>query len=331
MRILLALVLAIAPLQTRADPVVDRALTDVIMPGLATFADSTQHLAEVAQEDCTADSAPLRAAWNGAMDAWFGVQDLRLGPLEEEARRQNIAFWPDNTGHRPRALTRLLASNAIPQDAAGYAQHPVSVRGLYALEAMLYEPRFNTYGTGDPGCALVRAAAADLAALAAEVQDAWQADFAATLQTAGTPENTRFLTEREARQALFTALMVSLHFDIDERLGQPMGSFDKPRPLRAGGRLSDRAQRNLELSLAAHEALAMALKPDATETHAALERVRDRATALDDPAFAGAADPGGRFQLEALQTALDQVLRIANDEIGPALGVRMGLNSLDGD
>lgn len=332
MRLLIA-ALCLLPLPLRADPVIDRVLDEVVSPGLAGFTAATGALEAAAAADCRANSDDLRAAWAGAMDAWFGIADLRFGPLEEDARRQIIAYWPDKAGHRPKALARWLAGwQPGAEDAAAFRAQPVSVRGLYAVESMLYDPRFNSYTKSDAGCALVRLATADLAATAREVAGDWERDFAVTLRTAGEAGNARFLDAIEARQAIFTALLTSLQFDIVERTGLPLGTVETPRPTRAEGRLSGRSQRNLELSLAAHEALARALVPEgATLTGEDFERVRWMAARLDDPDFSGVADPTGRFRLEAVQTALTLLRTVANEELSAALGVSMGLNALDGD
>ena len=332
MRLLIA-ALCLLPLPLRADPVIDRVLDDVVTPGFTSFVAATGALERAAQADCRASSDGLRGAWNAAMDAWLSVADLRFGPLEDDARRQIIAYWPDKSGHRTKALARLLTpGNPGLADAGLFRQQPVSVRGLYGIEAMIYDPRFNGYGPDDPGCALVRMAAADLDETARAAAEAWDTDFAATLRTAGDGANARFLDEIEARQVVFTALLASIQFDINERIGLPIGTVETPRPLRAEGRLSGRAQRNLELALAAHERLAMALAPDdALMTAEDFERVRFMAGKLDDPDFSGVETPTGRFRLEAAQTALTLLRTVANEELSAALGVTMGLNALDGD
>jgi uncharacterized protein len=180
----------------------------------------------------------------------------------------------------------------------------------------------------------VQAASADLAQIGAGLQDAWRDDFVTVMQTAGNNRNARFLDASEARQVVFTALLVSLQFDINERLGLPLGTYDKPRPLRAEGRLSGRSQRNLELSLAGHDRLATALVGEPSQalgTREDFERIRWMAGQLDDPDFSGVADPGARFKLEALQSAVTLLKATVNDELSAALGVKMGLNALDGD
>jgi predicted lipoprotein len=52
---------------------------------------------------------------------------------------------------------------------------------------------------------------------------------------------------------------------------------------------------------------------------------------FDDPDFSGVTEPSRRFRLETLQTALVVLRAVLHEELSAALGVVMGLNSLDGD
>lgn len=115
-----------------------------------------------------------------------------------------------------------------------------------------------------------------------------------------------------------------------------MGSFDRPRPTRAEARRSGRSLRHVILSLEATRDLAALLAQDAPETAAYLDtayaRALDRAEKLaDDPAFAGAAEPMGRFRLEVLQNDIDQIRDIVGRDLAPLLGVTAGFNAFDGD
>lgn len=332
----LALALFALPAQTypaAADPVVDRVVTGTILPRFAAFTEATAALDKAAVADCLATSPDLRAAWNAAFDAWIPASAFRIGPLEENGRGLAIAFWPDPKGATDRALAALLAGDGAPL-ASGrtYAEVSVAARGLYALEVMLYDPDFNTYTVADPGCALTRAAAADLAALAAEVEADWRGDFAPLLQTAGAPGNTRFLSEHEARQAIFTQLVTQLGFDAEVRVGRPLGSITRPRPLRAESREAGRSLHNVTLSLAANRALAEALTEGGTEyLFDYFDYAQSVAAKLDDPVFAGVDTPTGRLKVEEVKTAIERVQGDAAAELAAELGVAAGFNALDGD
>ena len=80
----------------------------------------------------------------------------------------------------------------------------------------------------------------------------------------------------------------------------------------------------MALSLGALRELAAALA-DAPETRAAPARAIASAEALDDPALAGVVEPRGRVRVEALQDEVRAAREAAEAEIGPALGVRPGV------
>ena len=205
------------------------------------------------------------------------------------------------------------------------ARSSVAARGLLALERLLYvapdTPR---------RCEAIRALAADLDRVASEIEAGWRDGYADAMRDAGEAGNTTFFAEAEAEAALYTALQSGMDFIEEQRLGRPMGTFDRPTPERAEAWRSGRAQRNVALSLAALRDLAAALA-EAPRTRAALDEAVAAAEALDDPAFAGVGDPAGRFRLEALQQKVRDARRIAGEEIGAALGVTEGFNALDGD
>lgn len=326
MRPVLSLILALAatPVIAGIDDVIDAH----ILPGYATFAQTTAALNDVAG-DCSA--AALRPAWNDAFDAWMGVSHLRFGPVEQDGRSVIVAFWPDARGATPRALAALITDNdPIIETPEGTAQISVAARGLFALEYLLFDAQFAD--TGIYGCALVQALTLDLATVAAEVNDVWHETYATTLRTAGAPGNATYLSDREAKQALFTALLSGLEFTADQRLGRAMGTYQRPKPTRAEAWRSERSQRNVVLSLHALSDLAHHLSDDSAPlTEAAMARAIALTEALDDPALAGVAEPGSRLKIEVVQQAVRAALDAALAEIGPALGVSAGFNSADGD
>ena len=319
----LILVLTILASPTLAD--VEEVVVEHILPGQAAFAEAAEGLARAAREDCSADA--LRGPWDAAYDAWLAVAHLRFGPAEEEGRAQAVAFWPDERDATGRALEGLLAQDdPAALEPAAFARQSVAARGLLALERLLTEI---PYGEGDRACGLARAIAADLAATADALRAGWD-DQARALRTAGEPGNALYLSEDEARATLYTALATGLEFVADGRLGRPLGTFDRPRPLRAEARRSGRSARNVALSLAALRDLAAALAP-APLTLAALDRAIGSAEALDDPAFAGVAEPASRIRIEALRTEVAEAREVAAVEIGEALELTAGFNALDGD
>ncbi|MEM8742671.1 MAG: imelysin family protein, partial [Pseudomonadota bacterium] len=209
----------------------------------------------------------------------------------------------------------------------------VAVRGFYALEFLLYDPTFADIGGSDYRCRLTQAIARDIAQNAAEIFTEWRNIEAELFATAG--ENDSFRNVAEANQALFKALSTGLEFTRDLRLGRPLGSFERPRPSWAEARRSGRSLRHVVLSLVSLRDLALRLAEGDAELSDTLdrgfERALDLATKLDDPVFAGVADPSERFRIEALQSAVKDVHAVVLGQLGPKLGVAAGFNSLDGD
>ncbi|MDT8853607.1 imelysin family protein [Paracoccaceae bacterium Fryx2] len=319
----LALLLIVLATPARAD--FTETVRDHILPGQAAFAAATAVLAETTAQGC--DPAEVQPAFHAAYDAWMAVQHLRFGPVETDGRSLAIAFWPDPKAIGERAQRALLLADPAVLEPAAFAEQSVAARGLPALERLLYpaEPL-----AADP-CPLIRATAADLARIAAEVNEGWTGGFADLLLTAGEPGNTTYLTRPEARQALFTQLAAGLEFLDDQRLGRPLGSFTTPRPERAEARASGRSLRNILLALQAMRGMVETLTPDAPLTIAAFDHAIAVATGLDDPVLVGVADPEGRLKVEILQQAVVALRGVILAELAPEMDVGIGFNAQDGD
>ncbi|MEM9148006.1 MAG: imelysin family protein [Pseudomonadota bacterium] len=322
---LIPIILLVA-LPAQAEPVVDVAIADHILPGAQRLSAEAEALTAAARQDCAPESAALRAAYHAAFDAWIGVSHLRFGPAEAEDRAFALAFWPDPRGTTAKTLTRLLAAeDAAVESADAFARQSVAVRGFYALERMLYDPP-----DGDAGyaCRLTQAIATDIAQTASAMEAGWPA-HTALMQTPG-PANPVYLDAGEVRRALYTALDTGLEFIVATRLARPLGSLEKPRPKRAEAWRSRRSLKNVALSLDALRALAATLGAG-DEAEAAFARAISRAETLDDPVFAGVSKPIGRVRVEALQQAILDIRQALATELAPKLGVTAGFNSLDGD
>ncbi len=320
----LALILSVLSLPALAD--VPKTLKDHVIPGYTQLAEATADLSAVAADDCTADG--VRPAYHTAYDAWIGISHIQFGPLEDRDLTLAMAFWPDPKDRTGKALARLTsAADDIVDDPDSFGEVSAAAQGFTALERMLYDPQQDT----DYACRLTRAIATRLARNTQELAANWPA-FADVMLTAGQEGNTRFQSPEEAQRALYTALSTGLEFLHDQRLGRPLGTYDRPRPRRAEAYRSERTLRHIELSLAALENLAVSLADvPLPKTLAAFANARDRAAALDDPTLAGVAEPASRFRIEVLQQSVRAVQIAVIDEIGAPLGITAGFNSLDGD
>lgn len=298
-----------------------KVVSDHARPGYAAFAAAAAGLAALD----TCDPETLRPAFHATYDAWLAVAHLHLGPSEDEGRSLAILFWPDPKRLGAKAQTALLAADPASLTPEALAQQSVAARGLSGLERLLYPAEALP---ADP-CPLILATADDLGRMAGDLAAAW-GPFGETLLTAGQTGNDRFLTANEATQALFTQLATGLEFVADRRIGRPLATMDKPRPDLAEAQASDRALRNITLSLQALRSLALALNPDSPKTAAAFDHAITLAQALD-PDLGKITDPQAWLKLEILQQAVRSTRETAIAELGPALGVELGFNAGDGD
>ncbi|GAB1363332.1 hypothetical protein MASR1M32_25680 [Rhodobacter sp.] len=104
-----------------------------------------------------------------------------------------------------------------------------------------------------------------------------------------------------------------------------------PRPERAEAVASGRSLRNLRLSLQALKEFALALSPDLPQSVAGFDKAIALAGQLEDPAFAGVADPQGWLKVQILQQRVQALRQTVVAELGGQLGVDVGFNSADGD
>ena len=308
--------LAFCCLATPAMADLDAVLDTHVLPRMDSFAAAARDLA---QAPCDAMSDPFAET---AL-AWAAVSHLALGPAEEGGRASAILFWPDDRDATRRGLQLLEAQGPDAWTPEALARASVAARGLGALERLIFE-------ADTQPCDLIKALARDLAATAGAVNDGWRGEFGQAMRTAGQPGNTRFLAPEEAEAAFFTVLVAGLTHIAEDRLGRPMGTFERPRPARAELRRSGLSMDIVIAALTAQRELASALAPD-PRTDAVLSRALDAARALPRDALARTEDLSMRFRVEALQSVVREAAGIAQEEIGDALAVQAGFNAGDGD
>jgi uncharacterized protein len=311
---------------------IETIVSDHILRGFSNLAVETRALKLAADTDCSADSAMLRAAWHQAFEAWISVSHLRFGPTETNDRAFALAFWPDPRGFTPHSLQSLIDDlDPIVNSVTAYNEVSIAARGFYALEFLLYDPRISTWGDAAYRCSLVQIIAADIDTNAMAILSDWTDRYAAEFSNPGGI----YRSEDEALQELFKSLTTGLQFTSDTRLGRPMGSLERPRPKRAETWRSERSLHNVTVSLTSLRELAVLLSAPTPELSArfasGFDKALKKARQLDDPVFAGIANPQGRFRVEALQQSIDDIRTLAASELGPTLGVAAGFNALDGD
>ena len=322
----LAAAVVCAPLAAAANPSISAIIDDHILPRFETLASTSQALSDAAAQNCDPTSDDLRTAYSLAFDAWVSASHLRFGPTEVDNRAFALAFWPDSRGATPRALAALIADeDPIGLDAEGYSEVSIAARGFYALEFLLYDDELMQ--PSDYHCTLVQTVIADIAATSTAIYDDW-GNYRNVLLSPG-PDAT-YRSDEEVLQEMLRALSAGLQFTQESRLGRPLGTFDRPRPTRAEARRSGRSAQHVVLSLVSLQDLALHLAASDTLSR----QFRDalgKLEVLDDPIFAGVADPQSRLRVEVISQSIGMIRATVQTELGPKLGVAAGFNSLDGD
>ncbi|WP_375227897.1 imelysin family protein [Roseobacter sp. S98] len=336
-RVLLAAALVLTPpgVHAQSETSVIRSVVEKhILPGFSELSAGADRLSQVAARDCEPTSPVLRSAYGHAFDAWISVSHLRFGPTEVHDRAFALAFWPGSRGATPKSLRALiLAEDPIVSSATSFAQVSIAARGFYALEFLLFDEEFISLGDPAYRCKLIRTMTEDIAAVARGISDDWQSSYAGII-AAPSPDGI-YRSREEVLQEFFKALSAGLQFTSETRLGRPLGTFERPRPMRAEVRRSGRSVSHMVLSLSALGELADHLSaPDAAlsgKVDQSFNRALTQLENLNDPAFATVTDPQGRIRIEVIQQSVDAIRAVVRNDIGPTLGVAAGFNSLDGD
>jgi len=325
---ILALALPLAAVAETPEAVLDAVLSDHVLPRAIALEETTAALVStVASGDCAPSSEALRASYQDAFDAWIAFSHLRFGPASTDERVFALSFWPDSRGVTPRSLTELIETeDPVVETAEGFAEVSVAARGFYAMEFLLYDETVSGLADSPYGCTLIARVAADINRTSDAIATEWHEEMAPAMRDADAADGLRML---------YAALSEGLQFNVDLRLGRPMGTFDRPRPRRAEAWRSGRSLRNLTVSVENLRSLALLLAQiDGVDEVAIAEQfdlALNRIETLDDPLFAGVATPQGRIAVEALQSRIREAAMTAQAELAPALGVTLTFNSLDGD
>ncbi|MEE3098664.1 MAG: imelysin family protein, partial [Pseudomonadota bacterium] len=176
----------------------------------------------------------------------------------------------------------------------------------------------------------------DLADTAAALEADWAEVHAPDMRVAGAPAARIYLDAEEPVRDLFTALLTGARTTIDNRLGGPLGTWDRPRPHLAEAWRSGRPLRNAGLSVAALRRLAACFAPalpapDAADLDAAWARAQEVVDRAPRPMVEALGDPGRRFAIEAARQAVIDAREKTERLLAPALDLSVSFNALDGD
>jgi len=352
-RWLCAAVVALAAGPASAAPPADlgqRLADGYARPAMARLAEQAgrleQALAAWCRDGGQAGAQAVRQAFGDTALAWAGVEFLRFGPLVQGNRYERLAFWPDTRGVMPRQVRALLGSADPAALAPGaLASRSVAMQGLPALEYVLYdEPGLLDAPAGGDrayACGYATAVAANVAAVSAELRQAWdaQGDYGRQF-TAPAPGNDLYRSQQEVAAEAVKALSTGLQFARDVKLAPVLGdSPQAARPKRAAFWRSGMALPMLAASVQGMRAFYGAggyrYPDDLAWIGPAVDGELGRAAAvlqeIPMPVAQAAADAATWQRLALASLILKNAKDVVDQNFAPALGVVIGFNALDGD
>lgn len=280
----------------------------------------------------------VRQAYHATADAWSTVEIIHYGTVSEDFRAERLSYWPERKNATQRGLVQILkpgsADDLTPERLRGAS---AAVQGLPALERLLFadppvdEKAFSGTPEGERRCAVGRAIAANVKALADEILEGW-----ANPKTGVASQLFYGPMADEVVRRLATDLVSGFEVMRDVKLKPVLGNdIARANPKLAEGWRSGRSTRALQLNLDTARAMTEIMLADASEEGAtAIYNVRQSLRIAEGlpPAFGPlAADPKERQRLILLFDALGFARERLLVEVPAALGIAMGFNSLDGD
>ncbi len=331
-------------------------INDHVLPRIISLKESTKQLSDVVKGYCQSDASPslqkkLRTQFSEAVIAWANAQHLLFGPLTVKSRNVRIAFWPDPRGIVRRQLRRALANPEITQKTAqNVSSQSVALQGLPALEQLLLPALKQNADSGEvkafveKRCALAIAISANIAEISEAIGKEWNdpKGWHALLLSAG-PDNPIYKSTEEAAAELVKSLVLALKsLHKNQVLVLQTAAEKKKRPTRLPFYKSAFNHSYLLASITAARDLYAKLNLDGYVKHTkpwllkwlprAAAALKTNAEALRVPTNTNYEPKAEEFlhvrNLERFSRGLAGV--IATD-LGPAAGLTIGFNQLDGD
>ncbi|PKH67252.1 peptidase M75 [Psychrobacter sp. 4Dc] len=304
---------------------------DIVIPAYADAAKQSDLLNELAQKHCT--QAPvsgdelqaLRAQWLVLAQAWSSAEMVNFGPATASMSNLYINYYPDERGLVHSGVADLIAANPklTPEQLAGES---AIVQGVPGLEEALFANDSLDVGQ----CAYVISASSALSTRLKDIEKNWQQNATDLLAIDKTAESDRGLNQ------WINSLLSLIETMKSNAIDQPLGLTGKAKghlPAATAGQ--SRAIINAKLDTinkAMTDPVLTAILGSNDEN-----KVSDNlSTALADTTALLAQMPedlseANKDDQQALYDHLTDVTRLIKRQLIPALGIRVGFNSTDGD
>lgn len=304
---------------------------DIVIPAYADAAKQSDLLNELAQKHCTQtpvsgdELQALRAQWLVLAQAWSSAEMVNFGPATASMSNLYINYYPDERGLVHSGVADLIAANPklTPEQLAGES---AIVQGVPGLEEALFANESLDAGQ----CAYVISASSALSTRLKDIEKNWQQNATDLLAIDKTAESDRGLNQ------WINSLLSLIETMKSNAIDQPLGLTGKAKghlPAATAGQ--SRAIINAKLDTinkAMTDPVLTAILGSNDEN-----KVSDNlSTALADTTALLAQMPedlseASKDDQQALYDHLTDVTRLIKRQLIPALGIRVGFNSTDGD
>ena len=304
---------------------------EIVIPAYADAAKQSDLLHDLAQKHC--QQAPvsgdelqaLRDQWLVLAQAWASAEMVNFGPATASMSNLYINYYPDERGLVHSGVADLIAANP-KLTAEQLANESAVVQGVPGLEEVLYAN--DSLDAGQ--CAYVISASSALSTRLKAIEKNWQQNATKLLAIDKTAESDQGLNQ------WINSLLSLIETMKSNAIDQPLGLSGKAKGhLPAATAEQSRAIINAKLATlnkAMTDPVLTAILGSNSENNVA----DNLSTALADTTTLLAQMPedlatADKAKQQELYDHLTSVTRLIKRQLIPALGLRVGFNSNDGD
>ena len=304
---------------------------DIVIPAYADAAKQSDLLYDLAQKQC--QKAPvsgdelqaLRDQWLVLAQAWASAEMVNFGPATASMSNLYINYYPDERALIHKGVADLITANP-KLTAEQLANESAIVQGVPGLEEVLYAN--DSLDAGQ--CAYVISASSALSTRLKDIEKNWQQNATKLLAIDKTTESDQGLNQ------WFNSLLSLVETMKSNAIDQPLGLTGKAKGhLPAATAEQSRAIINAKLATL-NKAMTDPVLTAILGSNSENDVADNLSTALADTTTLLAQMPedlatADKATQQELYDHLTSVTRLMKRQLIPALGLRVGFNSNDGD
>ncbi|MFZ3142694.1 imelysin family protein [Psychrobacter glacincola] len=304
---------------------------DIVIPAYADAAKQSDLLHDLAKKQC--QKAPvsgdelqaLRDQWLVLAQAWASAEMVNFGPATASMSNLYINYYPDERGLIHKGVADLITANP-KLTAEQLTNESAIVQGVPGLEEVLYAN--DSLDAGQ--CAYVISASSALSTRLKDIEKNWQQNATKLLAIDKTAESDQGLNQ------WFNSLLSLLETMKTNAIEQPLGLSGKAKGhLPAATAEQSRAIINAKLATL-NKAMTDPVLTAILGSNSENDVADNLSTALADTTTLLAQMPedlatADKATQQELFDHLTSVTRLIKRQLIPALGLRVGFNSNDGD